>query len=197
MDASALAAWVQAVGSIVAIGAGFRYVVLQNRHADRAQEADRKAHEADRIRRAEVVAYGLSGWIVEIGIRIDRALATCQERLSEEPEGRGPLVAEVILEIVLGMEVDIDASLPDLHFLNSGSGDIAQLNYFAKFYDAWLERLYQEARRPGEASARIGGDEWREFYGYAVRQLTNLKTLHANAQRHISALVAQAIEKGR
>lgn len=134
MDATAWAG-VQAIGSILAILAGFGYVVLQNWHAD-------VVREAERVRRAEVVAYGLSGWIAEIGIRIDQALAKCQERLSEEPEGRGPLVAEVILEIVLGMEVDIDASLPDLHFLNSGSGDIAQLNYFAKSQPSAQERRY-------------------------------------------------------
>jgi uncharacterized membrane protein len=54
MTAEAWAAWVGAGGSILAIGAGFLTMFLQNRRADRAQEAER-------ARQAEVVAYRLSG----------------------------------------------------------------------------------------------------------------------------------------
>jgi hypothetical protein len=64
-------AWVQAVGSIIAIGAGFLTMFLQNRHADKVQKAERS-------RRAEVVAYRLSGWITEIAARIQVTLRTCQ-----------------------------------------------------------------------------------------------------------------------
>jgi hypothetical protein len=185
-------AWVQAFGSILAILAGFGYVLLQSRHTDRAQEADR-------VKRAEVVAYRLSGWIVEIGIRIERALRTCQEQRNEASRGHTWFRADLILEIRLGMEVGIDGLLSDLHYLDAGSGDIAQLDYFAAFYDGWLDRLYVEEIRPGEVRGRRRMTEAGlvEFLDYAEKQLTNLKTLHTRAQQCISALVPQAIKKGR
>jgi hypothetical protein len=58
MEASAWAAWVQAVFSVVAIGAGFLTMYLQNRHADAIREAERK-------RGAEVVVFRVSGWLAE------------------------------------------------------------------------------------------------------------------------------------
>lgn len=63
MNAGELAAWVQAIGSILAILAGFGFVFLQNRLANRQRMRDR----ADR---AEVVAYRLSGWLSEVGSRV-------------------------------------------------------------------------------------------------------------------------------
>ena len=57
------AAWVQAVGSIAAVCAGFGYVYVQTRWQDERRERDR----ADR---AEVVAYRLSGWLGEVGLRV-------------------------------------------------------------------------------------------------------------------------------
>ena len=116
MDASAWASWVQAIGSIVAIVAGFGTVVYQNRHTDKSQEAQRR-------RRAEVVAYRLSGWIGEIGGRIERALRTCQERQSKASQGPPRVASDVIPEIRLGMVSGIDEVLPELHYLSSGSGE--------------------------------------------------------------------------
>ena len=72
LKAGEWAAWVQAIGSILAIGAGFGTMFLQNRHADRVQEAER-------VRRAEVVAYRLSGWSTEARYKIESALKSCKD----------------------------------------------------------------------------------------------------------------------
>ncbi len=142
MDASAWAAWVQAVGSILAIGAGFLTMFLQSRHADNVQAAER-------VRRAEVVAYRLSGWIGEIGGRIERALRTCQERQSKASQGPPRVKSEIIPELRLGMASRIDGLLPELHYLSTGSRDIAQLEYLARGHDAWLDGLLAQATSRG------------------------------------------------
>ena len=77
MNASEWAAWVQAVGSILAIVAGFGTVFYQNRHTDKMQESDRKS-------RAEVVALRLSVWLSEIGGRVDISLLRLQKLLNTE-----------------------------------------------------------------------------------------------------------------
>lgn len=188
MDASAWAAWVQAVFSVIAIGVGFGSVVYQNRRTDQSEEAERE-------RRAEVVAYRLSGWIVEIGGRIDLALQTCHAQLSKASQGPPRLVSDLIAELRLGMELGIEGVLPELHYLSSGSGDIAQLDYFTRFFDGWLDRT--AITKPGQGPQMMAGPSLREFYEYAERQLTMMKTLHTDAARHIAALVEQAIKKGR
>jgi hypothetical protein len=187
MIAEAWAAWVQAVGSILAIGAGFLTMFLQNRHADQAQEAERE-------RRAEVVAYRLTGWIGEAGARIDRALRTCQKnKLTPSPS---TLAGYLIPDLKLGMVSRIDGVLPDLHYLASGSGDIAQLDHLMRAYEAGLDRW--------NVNAGMEGPEVQEFYGHWERRLSELRALHANAERQIAPLVKQiaplvkeAIEKGR
>ena len=70
----------QAVGSILAIGAGFLTVFLQNRHTDKRQVDER-------VGRAEAVAYRLSVWIGKIGGRIELALRTCRDQESKASQG--------------------------------------------------------------------------------------------------------------
>jgi len=188
MSAEAWAAWVQAVGSILAIGAGFATVVLQNRHADRVQEAER-------ARRAEVVAYRLSGWISEAGIRINRSLTWCHE--AQAKAGKGPMGAsDLIRGLKLGMVVSIEDVLPDLHYLLSGSGDVAQLDHFMQTYEAWLERSHASTIQPGVVSM-FTGPHVSEFCSRAETQLSALGKLHANAEQHINPLINKAIASGR
>jgi hypothetical protein len=71
MDATAWAAWVQAVGSVLAIGAGFLTMYLQNRRADNALRAERRS-------RAEVVALRLSG-SARLGGAWIRAFSACDK----------------------------------------------------------------------------------------------------------------------
>jgi hypothetical protein len=64
------AAWVQAIGSIGAICAGFGLAYRQNRRADKLRVQERDEQERERTSRAEVVALRLSGWLSEVGSRI-------------------------------------------------------------------------------------------------------------------------------
>jgi hypothetical protein len=182
MTAEAWAAWVQAGGSILAIVAGFGTVIYQNRHADKVQEAER-------LRRAEVVAYRLSVWIGEAGIRINRSLTRCHEvQAKAEKEQRLP--SGLILRLKLAMVVSIEGVLPDLHYLRSGSGDIAQLNHFMQTYEAFLERSHVGTTHPETGGgSMIAGSQLLEFCSRAEGQLNVLSTLHANADRHIRPLV--------
>ena len=101
MDASAWAAWVQAIGSILAIGAGFGTVIYQNRRADHQLEVERKS-------RAEVVALRLSVWLGEIGGRVDKSLRRLREERERNPEEPPRLWPTFVAELKLGMVVRID-----------------------------------------------------------------------------------------
>lgn len=163
---------------------------LQNRHSDRAQEAER-------ARRAEVVAYRLSGWMGEAGVRITRALASCQEAQAKAKEGPPRLASELIPGLKLGIITNIEGVLPDLHYLAAGSGDVAQLDHFMHTYEAWLNRIYAEATEPRAEVQMMAGPARREFYGRAERQLSALSMFNADAERHIRPLVEKAIDGGR
>lgn len=188
MDATAWAA-VQAIGSILAIVAGFWTVWYQNRHADRMMEAERE-------RRAEVVAYRLSGWLGEVGSKVEQVLERCQERQSKVG-GPPRAISEIVPELRLHIASSVDAVLPELYYLSSGSGDVAQVAYLAGVYDAWLVGLYEQATKRGVVQPMLTGIFLRDFYTRAETQLTAMKTLQAEAKRHIAPLVEQAIKKGR
>jgi hypothetical protein len=190
MTAEAWAAWVQAGGSIVAIIAGFGTVIYQNRHSDRTQEAERG-------RRAEVVAYRLIGWIGEASIRINRSLTRCHEAQAEAAKERR-LASNLIPRLGLGMAVSVEGVLPDLHYLLNGSGDIAQLDHLMQTYEAFLERAHAGTIHPdtGEGSM-IAGPQMLEFLSRAETQLDALRTLQANAEGHLAPLVQKAIDGGR
>jgi hypothetical protein len=183
MDASAWAAWVQAIGSILAIAAGFGTMFLQNRHSDRAQEAER-------ARRAEVVAYRISVWLSEVIATIEHTLGKCRDSRANLQSGPPSVVTYLTRELRLVTATNIDGVLPDLHYLLAGSGDIAQLDAFTRIYKAWLDRT-DEGPKMGTQS------ELKEICDYAERQLGMMSTLHAKAERHIGPLVQKAIDGGR
>jgi hypothetical protein len=185
MDASAWAAWVQAGGSILAIGAGFATLYLQNRHSDRAQEAER-------ARRAEVVAYRISVWLSEVGTSVGHTLEKCLHTRDFLSGGGHPpvLVAYIARDLRIHSATNIDNVLPDLHYLLGGSGDIAQLDHLIRIYEAWLDRLVETPQK-GTAS------ELSDLCDHSQRQLIMMRMLHANAERHINPLVQKAIDGGR
>lgn len=187
MDASAWAAWVQAVFSVLAIVAGFATMYLQNRHADRVRREDQE-------RGAEVVAYRLSGWIGDVGVRVAKALATCKDRLGKVSSGPPRALASVIDELRLGIPWGIDGVLSDLHYLSSGAGDVAQLDHIAHTYEAWLDGTLAKNTLPGGAPL-LAPPSLRDFYRDAEAQLTALKALHANAERFIGPVLQRAIKK--
>jgi hypothetical protein len=166
------AAWVQAVGSILAIAAGFGTVIFQNRHSDRMQEAER-------ARRAEVVAYRISVWLSEVGTSIDSALRKCRDSRANLQSGQPQLYG--VHELRMGTATSIHGVLPDLHYLLEGSGDIAQLEHLMRIYEAWLDRLNVERIMEGPQSQEINDQ--------AERQLLLMRMLHANAERHIRLLI--------
>jgi hypothetical protein len=179
-------AWVQAIGSIVAIAAGFVTVYIQNRLANGVRERERK-------RRAEVVAYRVSAWLDEVGARVERALTICRGYMDRPPSGGdalGPLIRFSAGDLRVGTVTNIEGVLPDLHYLLAGSGDIAQLTHVIRMFEAWLSSL-TEGRKRGTTN------EQQELYEYSESQLMKMRILHANAERHISPLVQKAIDGGR
>jgi hypothetical protein len=145
LKAGEWAAWVQAIGSILTIAAGFGTIIFQNRHADRVQEAER-------ARRAEVVAYRLSGWCTEAHYKIEIALRSCKD--ARAAFGPNIVPGTLIPALKLDMAANIHDVLPDLHYLRAGSADIAELDHLIRTYEAgllrWintseLEKLYDPA----------------------------------------------------
>jgi hypothetical protein len=176
----AWAAWVQAGGSIAAIIAGFAVMFLQNRHADQVQEAER-------ARRAEVVAYRISVWLGEVGPGIEHALKKCRESRANIAKGPAAVVTYLIRELRIGTATNIDGVLPDLHYLLAGSSDIAQLDHLIRFYKAWLDHV-DEGAKTGTTS------ELQAFCDNTPRQLFMMSTLHANAERHVRPLIQKGID---
>lgn len=183
LKAGEWAAWVQAIGSILAIAAGFGTVIFQNRHADRVQEAER-------ARRTEVVAYRISVWLGEVGVIIEETLKKCRDSRANIPSGPPEVVTYLARELKISTATNIDSVLPDLHYLLAGSGDIAQLDHFMRTYAAWLDRL-SEGPKTGVTT------ELRGIYDYSERQLRTMSSLHANAERYIRPLVQGAIDGDR
>jgi hypothetical protein len=132
MTAGEWAAWVQAGGSIAAIIAGFAIVILQKHFTDNAQKAER-------AKRAEVVAFRLTGWLTDTGVSLDLALRACDEGLKTASSGPPRSLSSVVDGLRLRRARQIDGVLPDLHVLLSGSGDVAQLNHQVQGYEAWLD----------------------------------------------------------
>jgi hypothetical protein len=183
MDTSAWAAWIQAVGSILAIAAGFVVLYIQNHLSNNARERERE-------RRAEVVAYRISVWLSEVIATVEVTLTKCRNSRANLPSGPPSVVTYLTRELRLVTATNIEGVLPDLHYLLAGSGDIAKLDAFVRIYKAWLDRT-DEGPKVGTQSEL----EW--IFDYAERQLNMMCTLHANAARHIDPLVQKAIDGGR
>jgi hypothetical protein len=180
---------VQAVFSILAICAGFVTMYLQNRHAD-------KAREAERIRGAEVVAYRLSGWLADIDTRVKLALKECREGQTNASQGPPRILSDVITKLRLNMPSRIeDSVLADLHYLSSGSGDVAQLDHYARGYEAWLDGTLSRNTKLGGDQTRIAGVGLRDIYTRAEKLLVLMIALHENAARHIRPIQDQATER--
>ncbi len=185
MDASAWAAWVQAIGSILAIGAGFGSVIYQNHYTTKREAVDRRS-------RAEVVALRLSVWLGEIGGRIDTSLL----RLEHFKATRLP-VDEAAPQLKLGAVGQVDAVMSDLHYLTAGAGDVAQLDTFARFFNAFVENQAAAFTQAFKAKRFADAPGMGEFYASVENQLRNMKQLHTNAERHLSPLIDGAVGKER
>jgi hypothetical protein len=176
MTAEGWAAWVQAIGSIVAIGSGFATVYVQNRRSDTLRERDR----ADR---AEVVAFRLSGWLSEVGLRVLLKLEDYDEVRRTHPTM--PSLEQMAARWKL--DVAIQPVLSDLHYLEKGAGDVAQLEFHVRCFDAYLDRV----------ARRIFTGEEDKIYKNIGDQLARMQALHAAAERHLAPIIDAAIKRER
>jgi hypothetical protein len=138
------AAWVQAVGSIAAIGAGFATLYFQNRRAD-------KLRERDRTDRAEVVALRLSGWLSEVGALIQTKSEDVDTLRKHNPV-MPPLDPDLVNRMKLDATASIESAMSDLHYLKVGSGDVAQLDFFIRDFDAYLNKALRMTPERGRSA---------------------------------------------
>jgi hypothetical protein len=178
MDSGTLAAWVQAVGSILAIGSGFGTVFLQNRNAE-------KLREQDRADRAVVIAFKLSGWLGEMEALIQTTLEFHENIQKDKPQPN-----RITAKLKLEPSVGIESVMSELHYLKAGSGDVAQLDFFARFFDSYLDKTY--AQSPFTTT-----EELDTYHTSVERQLKNMLQLCANAQRHLAPIVEAGLKKER
>lgn len=188
MTAEAWAAWVQAIGSIVAIGSGFATVYVQNRRTDTLREHDR----ADR---AEIVAFRLSGWLREVGSQIQKK-SEVYDRLVWDGL---PQPHQIIAQWKLNMAAGIESVMSDLHYLKRGAGDVAKLDFHVKDFDAYLDGLSTESLRRANLGTPIphNATDLDRIYKNVGDRLKDMRQLHANAERHLNPILAAAIERER
>lgn len=174
MSKSEWAAWVQAVGSIAAICAGFGAVLFQNWLGNKQRDRDR-----DDL--AKVVAARLSIWIVEVGALIQAKLEDY-----EDMQKRSVLLSRDtdLEEFKLNISGGIESVMSDLHHLRKGSADVAQLAYCVKEFDAFVDK----------AASKL---EWAEFHTQLGRRLGVMKQLHTEAVGHLDAIISAAAKEKR
>ena len=180
------AAWVQAVGSIAAICAGFGTAYYQSWKANDLRNKDRVERERDRADRAEVVAFRLSGWLGEVGSRVGVRLKSYDDIRKRNPMPQPDAVLE---QLKLDMAVGIEGVMADLHYLKAGSGDIAQLDFLVRLFNAFLDQAYTRGS--------LTEEDLVDFYDRAKLQLKSIKQVHANAERHLKPIVEAAARKER
>lgn len=185
-DATGWAA-IQAIGSIVAVGAGFLAAYLQNRTALKLRKQDVALIERDRADRAEVVAFRLSGWLSEVGSRILLKLEDYDGVRRTHP--RKPSLEQMAARWKLDIAVGIQLVMSDLHYLEKGAGDVAQLDFQVRYFDAYLDR----------AGSRIflDADQENEIYKNIGYQPAHMRELRADAERHLTPIIAAAVAKER
>jgi hypothetical protein len=130
MDASAWAAWVQAVFSVIAISV----VIAQN-------VLEKWRRERDRDDRAKVVVAGLSVWLAEIGSLVEIRMQDLQKIMS---------LPKVFWSYPARLDVSggIESVMSDLHYLRKGSADVAQLHFFSKEFDNLIDKAHGDASSP-------------------------------------------------
>ena len=79
--------------------------------------------------------------------------------------------------------------MSDLHYLRLGAGDIAQLDFHLRFFDAYLDMANARGLLP------VG--ELAIFYSSVESQLANMRALHGSAERHLAPIIDAAVAKER
>jgi hypothetical protein len=188
MTAEGWAAWVQAIGSIVAIGSGFATVYVQNRRSDTLRERDR-------AERAEVVAFRLSGWLREVGSQIQKKSEVYKQLVWDGLPQPNQIVAQWKLNIASGIE----SVMSDLHYLERGAGDVVKLDFHVKDFDTHLDGLNTESLRRASLGTPIpyNATDLDRIYKSVGDRLKDMRQLHANAERHLNPILAAAIKRER
>jgi hypothetical protein len=187
LKAGEWAAWVQAIGSIAAIGAGFGYAYLQARWQDQRRERDRDD-------RAQVVAFRLNGCLDEVGRRIKDKTET-YGRLAWD--GKLPQPHQIVRQWNLDLQIGIDDVMPDLHYLRAGSGAVAQLDYQISYFDAFLQQWYDKSLFKATTASALNQQEMETIYKTVEHQLSLIRQLHADAKRHLDPILQAALAKSR
>jgi hypothetical protein len=187
MKGSDWAAWVQAIGSIAAICAGFGYVYVQRRWQDNEKERDRDA-------RGEIVAFRLSGWLSEVGSRIK---VKSDEYAALSWDGSLPQPHQIIQRWKLEISNGIEDVMPDLHYLRAGSGDIAQLAFLTRYFDTLLDQAHIKSLAKAKAGSLIPYDdrECEDIYKNVGRQLELMRRLHFDADRRLAPVIDRAVAR--
>ena len=200
MKAAEWAAWVQAVFSVVAIVAGFATTYIQSQKAAQLRQMDKDDRERDRVTRAEAVAFRLSGWLGEVSGRIEMArqisrLLRVRTRQTSLTPRKQP--HEFAKELKLNVIFGIDDVMADLHYLTVEVGDVAQLDYLCKFFDAYLDFEINKSIELSKVGHGMTEVELADFFDYIDKKLENMHELHANAARHIKPIIEAVIKRER
>jgi hypothetical protein len=188
-DATGWAA-IQAVGSIVAVCAGFAFVLLQNH-----LESERV--ERDRADRAKVVAYRVSGWLAEVGTRVELKQNRYDLIRKTSPM---PHPGHVGRQLKFNMVVGIDDVMSVLHHLKKGAGDVAQLDYFIKSHDALLDQAidyYDDLLSDQAINLNLPLLVEEEVYTGVENHLRIIKQLFDAAQRLLTPVLDAANKEER
>jgi hypothetical protein len=76
--------------------------------------------------------------------------------------------------------------------LKVGSGDVAQLDFFIRDFDAYLNKALRMTPERGRSAG-----EWAVIYSHIEALLKQMRQLYESAYRHIDPIVQAAIERER
>jgi hypothetical protein len=127
----------------------------------------------DRDDRAKVVAVRLSVWLREVNALITAKLDDSNKITSGLTSGTRVYSRQELSDLLkLNVPGTIEDVMSDLHYLRTGSSDVAQLDYFIKEFDSYIDKA-------------AGVIERVRLYPELEKRLMNLKQLCTNASRHI------------
>ena len=75
--------------------------------------------------------------------------------------------------------------MSDLHYLEKGAGDVAQLDFHVRYFDAYLDTVQAKSVNKANLSAPYQAGEMGEIYKNIGDQLTRMRELHPDAERHL------------
>jgi hypothetical protein len=108
-----------------------------------------------------------------------------------------PQPHQIVAQWKLDVAVGIESVMSDLHYLENGAGDVAQLDFHVRYFDAYLDTVQAKSLNKANLNAPYRADEMGEIYKNIGDQLTRMRELHADAERHLAPIVSAATAKER